>query len=154
MRCFSNRGTSGIDGTLSTAVGAALSTGEPTTVITGDLSFFYDSNALWITPFPQNLKIILINNKGGSIFRIIDGPSGIEELEPFLEAKHNLNAEYIAKTFGIHYTFCDNQIDLSNALKEIFNNHFQKASLLEVSTENELNPEILKLYFRRLRNVQ
>ena len=154
LRCFSNRGTSGIDGTLSTAIGAALSTHEPTTVITGDLSFFYDSNALWITPFPQNLKIILINNKGGSIFRIIDGPSRIKELEPFLEAKHNLNAEYIAKTFNLSYFFCDNQITLNKALKEIYNYNFEEASLLEVSTENELNPEILKRYFRRLRNVQ
>ena len=153
LRCFSNRGTSGIDGTLSTAVGAALNTNETTTVITGDLSFFYDSNALWITPFPQNLKIILINNKGGSIFRIIDGPSGIEELESFLEAKHNLNAEYIAKTFGLNYTFCNNELDLNQALKEMYTCDLNKAFLLEVSTENELNPEILKRYFRRLKNV-
>lgn len=153
LRCFSNRGTSGIDGTLSTAVGAALSTNEPTTVITGDLSFFYDSNALWIAPFPQNLKIILINNKGGSIFRIIDGPSGIEELEPFLEAKHNLNAEYIAKTFGLKYVFCDNQADLISSLEDIYISNLDKASLLEISTENELNPEILKRYFRLLKNV-
>ena len=153
LRCFSNRGTSGIDGTLSTAVGAALSTNEPTTVITGDLSFFYDSNALWIAPFPQNLKIILINNKGGSIFRIIDGPSGIEELEPFLEAKHNLNAEYIAKTFGLNYGFCDNQADLISSLEDIYISNLDKSSLLEISTENELNPEILKRYFRLLKNV-
>lgn len=153
LRCFSNRGTSGIDGSISTAVGAALSTNDPTTVITGDLSFFYDSNALWIAPFPQNLKIILINNKGGSIFRIIDGPSGIEELEPFLEAKHNLNAEYIAKTFGLKYGFCDNQADLISSLEDIYMSNLDKASLLEISTENELNPEILKRYFRLLKNV-
>ena len=154
LRCFSNRGTSGIDGTLSTAIGAALSTDEPTTVITGDLSFFYDSNALWITPFPQNLKIILINNKGGSIFRIIDGPSDAFELEHFFEAKHNLNAGNIAKTFGLDYTFCDNESDLNRALNEMYTSDLNKASLLEIFTENELNPEILKLYFRRLKNVQ
>ena len=153
LRCFSNRGTSGIDGSISTAVGAALSTNDPTTVITGDLSFFYDSNALWIAPFPQNLKIILINNKGGSIFRIIDGPSGIEELEPFLEAKHNLNAEYIAKTFGLNYGFCDNRADLISSLEDIYISNLDKSSLLEISTENELNPEILKRYFRLLKNV-
>ena len=153
LRCFSNRGTSGIDGTLSTAVGAATATQKLTTVITGDLSFFYDSNALWITPFPQNLKIILINNKGGSIFRIIDGPSSIDELEPFFEAKHNLSAEYIAKTFGLDYAFCDNEADLDESLKGLCFYKKDKASLLEVSTENKLNPEILKLYFRRLKNV-
>lgn len=153
LRCFSNRGTSGIDGTLSTAVGAAIATRKLTTVITGDLSFFYDSNALWITPFPQNLKIILINNKGGSIFRIIDGPSNIDELEPFFEAKHNLNAEYIAKTFGLDYTFCDNEADLKQSLEEVYEDGIDRAFLLEVSTENKLNPEILKRYFQSLKNV-
>ena len=152
LRCFSNRGTSGIDGTLSTAVGAATATQKLTTVITGDLSFFYDSNALWITPFPQNLKIILINNKGGSIFRIIDGPSNIDELEPFFEAKHDLKAEYIAKTFGLDYTFCDNEADLDESLKGLYFYKKDKASLLEVSTENQLNPEILKRYFRQLKS--
>ena len=152
LRCFSNRGTSGIDGTISTAIGAAQATQELTTVITGDLSFFYDSNALWITPFPQNLKIILINNKGGSIFRIIDGPSNIEELEPFFEAKHNLNAEFIAKTFGLDYTFCDSETDLKQSLKEVYKDEINRASLLEVSTENKLNPEILKRYFNQLKS--
>ena len=151
LRCFSNRGTSGIDGTISTAIGAAQANQDLTTVITGDLSFFYDSNALWITPFPQNLKIILINNKGGSIFRIIDGPSNIEELEPFFEAKHNLNAEFIAKTFGLDYTFCDNEADLKQSLKEVYKDEINRASLLEVSTENKLNPEILKRYFNQLK---
>ena len=153
LRCYSNRGTSGIDGTLSTAVGAAIATRKSTTVITGDLSFFYDSNALWITPFPQNLKIILINNKGGSIFRIIEGPSNIDELEPFFEAKHNLNAEYIAKTFGLDYTFCDNEADLKKSLEEVYEDGIGRAFLLEVSTENKLNPEILKRYFQSLKNV-
>ena len=153
LRCYSNRGTSGIDGTLSTAVGAAIATRKSTTVITGDLSFFYDSNALWITPFPQNLKIILFNNNGGSIFRIIDGPSNIDELEPFFEAKHNLNAEYIAKTFGLDYTFCDNEADLKKSLEEVYEDGIGRAFLLEVSTENKLNPEILKRYFQSLKNV-
>ncbi len=153
LRCFSNRGTSGIDGTLSTAIGAAAGTNELTTVITGDLSFFYDSNALWIKPFPQNLKIILINNKGGSIFRIIDGPSSIDELEHFLEAKHDLNAENIAKTFGIDYVFCDNEIDLEINLKFFFSENIKKPSLLEVATNNELNPDILKMYFQSIKNA-
>ncbi len=153
LRCFSNRGTSGIDGTLSTAIGAAAGTNELTTVIMGDLSFFYDSNALWIKPFPQNLKIILINNKGGSIFRIIDGPSSIDELEHFLEAKHDLNAENIAKTFGIDYVFCDNEIDLEINLKFFFSENIKKPSLLEVATNNELNPDILKMYFQSIKNA-
>ncbi len=151
LTCYSNRGTSGIDGTISTAVGAAQAKGELTTVISGDLSFFYDSNALWISPFPQNLKIIVINNKGGSIFRIIDGPSKLEELEPFFEVKHNLNAEYIAKTFGIDYYFCNEETKLKEHLNSVYNDNINRASLLEISTDNELNPEILKRYFKHLK---
>ena len=94
----------------------------------------------------------MINNKGGSIFRIIDGPSNIEELEPFFEAKHNLNAEFIAKTFGLDYTFCDSEADLKQSLKEVYKDEINRASLLEVSTENKLNPEILKRYFNQLKS--
>jgi 2-succinyl-5-enolpyruvyl-6-hydroxy-3-cyclohexene-1-carboxylate synthase len=151
LKCYSNRGTSGIDGTISTAVGSAKAKNELTTVISGDLSFFYDSNALWISPFPQNLKIIVINNKGGSIFRIIDGPAQLEELEPFFEVKHDLNAEYIAKTFGIDYYFCNEETKLKDHLNTVYNDKINSASLLEISTDNELNPEIIKRYFKHLK---
>jgi 2-succinyl-5-enolpyruvyl-6-hydroxy-3-cyclohexene-1-carboxylate synthase len=93
----------------------------------------------------------MINNKGGSIFRIIDGPAKIEELESFFEVKHNLTAENIAKTFGIDYYFCDDARSLSNQLSLIYGENLKRASLLEVSTENELNPEILKRYFKKLK---
>ncbi len=153
LKCFSNRGTSGIDGTLSTAVGAARANpNEIVTVITGDLSFFYDSNALWISPLPNNLRIILINNKGGSIFRIIDGPSKIEELEQFFEARHNLNAGYIAKTFGLEYQISHDEEGLKSGLQAICNLEFVKRAIMEVSTENELNPHVLKKYFIELKN--
>lgn len=150
INCFSNRGTSGIDGTISTAIGAASSCTDLTTVITGDLSFFYDSNALWISPMPQNLRIIIINNKGGNIFRIIDGPSKTTELSEFFEAKHHLNASKIAQTFGLDYIICHNEGDLKKGLNSIYEPSYQKACVLEIDTDNELTPEILKEYFRYL----
>ena len=154
IKCFSNRGTSGIDGTLSTAIGAAKANpNDVVTVITGDLSFFYDSNALWITPLPSNIKIILINNKGGSIFRIIDGPSEIKELEPFFEVKHDLSAEYIAKTFGVKYLTCSNLGKLKHVLSEAYMSNVSEACIVEVNTDNELNPEILKAYFKALKSL-
>lgn len=151
LRCFSNRGTSGIDGTTSTAVGAAVAKGELTTVITGDLSFFYDSNALWIKPFPKNLKIILINNQGGSIFRIIDGPSQVEELEDYFEANHNLNAEHIAKTFGFKYLSSNDSNSLAENLVRLYKED-DAPLLLEITTNNKLNPRILKAYFKLLKS--
>ena len=71
---FCNRGTSGIDGSTSTAIGAAFANKNQTTFITGDISFFYDSNGLWNSNIPNNFRIILINNSGGGIFKIIPGP--------------------------------------------------------------------------------
>lgn len=150
FRCFSNRGTSGIDGTTSTSVGAAVAVQEEVTVITGDLSFFYDSNALWITPFPKNLKIILINNQGGSIFRIIDGPSQIDELETFFEVKHHLTAEHLSKTYGINYYSCDSKTNLVKQLEYLYSSD-EKAGILEIKTNNELNPQVLKDYFEALK---
>ena len=72
-----NRGTSGIDGCLSTAVGHALASPQKTHwLFIGDLSFFYDSNGLWLPVLPENLKIIVLNDGGGGIFHVIKGPNG------------------------------------------------------------------------------
>ncbi|MDX1524413.1 MAG: 2-succinyl-5-enolpyruvyl-6-hydroxy-3-cyclohexene-1-carboxylic-acid synthase, partial [Anaerolineae bacterium] len=76
-----NRGTSGIDGTVSTTVGAALATGKITTLISGDLAFFYDRNALWHQHIPPNLRIVILNNQGGGIFKLIDGPGNLPPAE-------------------------------------------------------------------------
>ena len=73
---FSNRGTSGIDGSTATAVGAALINQNPSLLVTGDLSFFYDINGLWNDHIPSNFRVILINNQGGGIFRILPGVEG------------------------------------------------------------------------------
>ncbi len=152
LKCYSNRGTSGIDGTISTAVGAASTCSEITTVISGDLSFFYDSNALWINPMPQNLRIIVINNKGGNIFRIIDGPSSVPELGDFFEAKHNLTTEHLATTFGLNYFNCKDTKDLKNAVNLAYDLTYNQACIIEVETDNELTPEVLKNYFKHLNN--
>ena len=75
IEVYCNRGTSGIDGSTSTAIGAAVANAKPTVFITGDIGFLYDSNALWNNYIPKNFKIILINNGGGGIFRILPGHS-------------------------------------------------------------------------------
>jgi hypothetical protein len=86
---FSNRGTSGIDGCVSTAIGAAMVNQKPTFLIVGDVAFLYDRNGLLINELPQNLKIVVINNAGGNIFRMIDGPTG------YLSWKIILNTTFI-----------------------------------------------------------
>ena len=97
----SNRGVSGIDGSSSTAVGAASVTDELTVLITGDLSFIYDQHALWNKEVPKNLKIIVVNNQGGGIFNIISGPKTTPYSKEFFETKHEINLEKIASTFEL-----------------------------------------------------
>jgi 2-succinyl-5-enolpyruvyl-6-hydroxy-3-cyclohexene-1-carboxylate synthase len=145
-----NRGTSGIDGTVSTAAGAAFSSQKLTTLIVGDLGFFYDSNGLWNKYVSKNLKVIIINNGGGGIFRFIDGPSETEELEEFFVAEHNTNAENIAKTFNVNYFKANNQNGLKKALVDFYKPQ-EKAAILEINTPQKENAIILKNYFKHLK---
>lgn len=140
-----NRGTSGIDGTVSTAAGAAYVNGKLTVLITGDLSFFYDSNALWNRHLPKNLRIIIINNSGGNIFRIIPGPPSLDELEDFFETKQEQSAEHIARTFSIPYNCCYDMKSLKQQLKAFFKPQ-SKAAVLEIKTPNEVSAGVLREY--------
>jgi 2-succinyl-5-enolpyruvyl-6-hydroxy-3-cyclohexene-1-carboxylate synthase len=142
---FSNRGTSGIDGSISTAVGYATLSNKENIVISGDLSFFYDSNALMNQHFPDNLKIIVINNQGGNIFRFIQGPSDTGFLEKFFEVKHNYQAKSLAESFHLEYYFAKNEKELIESL-DIFLSA-NKGGVLEIFTPNEESASILKKYF-------
>jgi 2-succinyl-5-enolpyruvyl-6-hydroxy-3-cyclohexene-1-carboxylate synthase len=148
-RFFSNRGVSGIDGCLSTAAGAAFASQNPTLCITGDLAFFYDSNALWNKHFPKNLKIILINNGGGGIFRFLEGPDKSGLLEEFFEARHQTSAEHIVKAFGLDYFAAFDEDSLAHQLKSFFGQENTPA-LLEVHSPPEESAKILRNYFNRL----
>jgi 2-succinyl-5-enolpyruvyl-6-hydroxy-3-cyclohexene-1-carboxylate synthase len=146
-RFWSNRGTSGIDGCVSTAVGAASVINEPLTVITGDIGFFYDSNALWNQHLSTNLRIILINNGGGNIFRILPGPDKFAEMGPYLETVHSYRAGGIANNFGVQYFRADNMDSLRSRLKDFYSN-LGKPALLEIVTPGKESAETLKNYFK------
>ena len=149
LKVFCNRGTSGIDGSTSTAIGAAMSTKNQTVLITGDISFFYDSNALWNQYIPNNFRIILLNNAGGGIFKFIPGPMTSDALEYF-ETPHQLNASHLCKMYGIEYQTVANTEDLKVSLSAFYKEGNQP-KLLEVNTPSELNDEILKGYFKSLK---
>lgn len=147
---FSNRGVSGIDGTISTAVGAALRTDRLVTVVTGDLGFFYDSNALWHNYWPENLRIILINNGGGNIFRYIAGPDTTDALETYFEGRHTFDADHIAKAFGLRYAAVEDEKALSKGLSALYANQ-DPIQLLEVKTPGPSNALLLRQYFDHLK---
>ncbi|MDZ7778105.1 MAG: thiamine pyrophosphate-dependent enzyme [Bacteroidales bacterium] len=147
---MANRGTSGIDGIVSTAAGYASLSQEINTVITGDVSFYYDSNALWNRHLPANLRIIVINNQGGSIFRIIPGPASTGKMEEYFETKQEFEIEKMAAVFGLHYYYCDEQSHLQDVLKDIYQPH-DNAVILEVRTPGNDNDVVLKNYFKQLK---
>jgi len=144
-----NRGTSGIDGSSSTAAGYAYHTGKLTLLITGDVSFFYDVNAWWNHYLSPQLRILMINNGGGNIFRLIDGPSRGGVLDPFQETPHRLTAEGICRTFNLSYSFVDNELDFKASLTDFFETS-ERPKLLEVKTPGLENPKIWKSYFNYL----
>ena len=150
IHVFCNRGTSGIDGSTSTAIGAANVTAVPTVFITGDISFFYDSNALWNNYIPQNFRIIVINNGGGGIFRFIPGPKETDALDYF-ETPHELRAKQLCNMHDIHYQQVDNEHSLESVMDSFFEPS-DKPKLLEVITPRHENDLVLKAYFKALKS--
>jgi 2-succinyl-5-enolpyruvyl-6-hydroxy-3-cyclohexene-1-carboxylate synthase len=145
IEVFCNRGTSGIDGTLSTAVGAALSTDKIVTVITGDMAFFYDRNALWNNYIPSNLRIVILNNHGGGIFRIIDGPNKLPELDEYFETAQPLTAENTARDHKLEYHFCKKKKEMGEILPFFFNPS-KTSVILEIETDSKTNTELFKRF--------
>lgn len=149
---YSNRGTSGIDGCASTATGFAFNNPGLTLLITGDIGFFYDSNALWNDNLNETLRIVLINNGGGNIFRIIEGPSDYEELEPFIETRHHLDAAGITSNFNIEYYCVENEEQLQASLPNFLAPQSSgRPALLEIKTNNLISAKTLRDYFAFLR---
>lgn len=150
LRYFANRGTSGIDGSTSTAAGVAAMTSDKCNVfITGDVSFFYDSNALWNQHLSGNLRIFLINNSGGGIFRIIDGPRGSDQLERYFEAQHDTKAEHICKAFDIAYFNANSLETIESQLQDFYADDSERPKLMEIFTPNEINDEVLRSFFQK-----
>lgn len=146
LTVHANRGTSGIDGTLSTALGTAIAAPEKLHILfIGDLSLFYDRNGLWHPYIPSNLRIVLINNHGGGIFRMIDGPAQQPELEEYFVTQQSLKANYLAAEAGIEYCECTSSEELETALSNFFAPS-KTAKLLEVSTDGIKDATIFKAF--------
>lgn len=149
IEVYCNRGTSGIDGSTSTAIGAAFASTKPTVFITGDIGFLYDSNALWNNYIPKNFKIILINNGGGGIFRILPGHEETPVFNTYFETSHSLTAEHLAKMYGFDYAVANDEISLSKELDSLYNQN-ENPSILEVFTPTLENNGVLLQYFKEL----
>ncbi len=156
-RVDANRGVSGIDGTVSTAVGAALAcqaAGTITTLLVGDLAFFYDRNGLWHDQLPANLRIVLLNNHGGGIFRMIPGPSQLTpaETERYFVTPQPLTARRTAEDHGCDYVRCRSAQELAAALPAFFQES-DRPRILEIETDLEVNARVYTQFKERLQGL-
>ena len=146
---FCNRGTSGIDGSLSTAAGFAYSSKQPTLFLTGDLSFIYDSNGMWNNYLEGNFKIIVMNNNGGNIFKFIGDSQLMSNCEKYFTTPHHVNIKSLVEAYGLDYFGCNQIESLDDNLITLFNN--KKAAVLEIFTDEALNTENYKGYFKNIK---
>ncbi|UCD59853.1 MAG: 2-succinyl-5-enolpyruvyl-6-hydroxy-3-cyclohexene-1-carboxylic-acid synthase [Flavobacteriaceae bacterium] len=146
LKVYCNRGTSGIDGSTSTAIGSSIHSRNPTLLITGDLSFFYDSNGLWNSYKRNDFRIIVINNGGGGIFRILPGMENSQNFETFFETVQDLDLQNICSLYDIGHLVAEDKNTLNNALSTFYRPSASPL-LLEVKTPRLLNDKILLKYF-------
>ncbi len=147
LKYYSNRGTSGIDGCISTSAGAATVSDEINVAIVGDLAFIYDSNGLWNSNLPGNLRIIVIDNGGGNIFRLIDTSPVINPIRNFFETPHNIKLDKLCEAFGVEYQYASNLDEISKKTEQFFQ-PTGKPGVLHIKTPGDISAKIFKQYYQ------
>ena len=147
-----NRGTSGIEGTLSTAIGYAAASDKLNFVVMGDLSFFYDMNALWNGNIGTNIRILLLNNGGGEIFHTLPGLEMSGTSHKFITAVHKTSAKGWAEERGFLYQCVEDENQLLEAMKLFAQPEpMNQPVLMEVFTNKNKDARILKDYYHQLK---
>ena len=149
IRVQANRGTSGIDGSNGTALGYSLLDGRIQTLITGDLAFLYDANAFWHKYPSPHLRIIVLNNGGGGIFRMIEGPARLPELEDWFETRHSRRAKELADNYGFRYLQAEDLSSLEAGLQQLYLPS-DRAVVLEIFSNPVVNTSVLQSFKNHL----
>ena len=143
-----NRGVNGIEGSLSTAAGFSLATHDMTVCVIGDLSFFYDQNALWNSNLRGNLRIILLNNRGGGIFRQLPGLSDSPAADDLVMASHENTAQGICTQNDIGYMSAKNMDEMQIGIVTLLTRESERPMLREVFTDSNDDVKALEKYFK------
>lgn len=147
-----NRGTSGIEGSLSTALGYASASEKLNFIVLGDLSFFYDMNALWMSTIRPNVRILLLNNGGGEIFETLPGLKMEPRTHRFVTAAHTVTAEGWAVERGFSYRAVRGEAELEEAMAAFTAPEAtEKPLFVEVFTDKAEDVRLLKAYYHRLK---
>ena len=143
---YCNRGVNGIEGSLSTAAGFSCVVDENVYCVIGDLSFFYDQNALWNQNLRGNLRILLLNNGKGGIFNMLKGLEKSPARDRFVAAKHKTTAEGICRQNNVVYLRAGNTEEMQEGIDRLINTDSDRPVLLEVFTNAETDEQVLKRY--------
>lgn len=143
-----NRGVNGIEGSLSTAAGFSLATNDMTVCVIGDLSFFYDQNALWNSNLRGNLRVILLNNRGGGIFRQLPGLSDSPAADDLVMASHENTAQGICTQNDIGYMSAKSMDEMQIGIVTLLTRESDRPMLLEVFTDSNDDVKALEKYFK------
>jgi 2-succinyl-5-enolpyruvyl-6-hydroxy-3-cyclohexene-1-carboxylate synthase len=152
IRVFANRGTSGIDGCTSTSIGHSLVSNVPNVLFTGDVAFFYDRNAFWHNYPTPNLRVVLLNNHGGIIFKMIDGPGKVDQADEYFVTHQRLNGKKLCEEYSIDYLKVDNRRKVKNLTKDFFD-FDGKAKLLEIESDLTMNKNIFDNLKQKIRKT-
>ena len=142
-----NRGVNGIEGSLSTAAGFSCVTDECVYCVIGDLSFFYDQNALWNQNLRGNLRILLLNNGRGGIFNLLRGLEQSPARDRFVAAAHQTTAEGICRQNDVVYLKAENMEGMQQGIDTLVNMACQRPVLLEVMTDVNEDERAFKALF-------
>ncbi len=142
---FCNRGVNGIDGSLSTAAGCSLVTTQNVYCVIGDLSFFYDQNALWHS-LRGNLRVLLLNNGGGVIFQSLPGLKESAAQQTLISAQHHTSACGICQQNNVAYLSAHDEKELENNMNRFVNDNFNRPVVFEVFTSQEQDEQAMNEY--------
>lgn len=134
---YCNRGTNGIDGSMSSFIGQAYVSKKPSFLLIGDLSFFYDMNALWNRYVGNNIRILICNNSGGAIFHTYPGKSNIPTIDSHIAAEHTASVKEWAVSRGFSYLSARNKEEFEDALPHLMRVDSESPVILEVFTDKE-----------------
>lgn len=142
---FCNRGVNGIDGSLSTAAGCSLVTTQNVYCVIGDLSFFYDQNALWHS-LGGNFRVLLLNNGGGVIFQSLPGLKDSAAQQTLISAQHHTSACGICQQNNVAYLSAHDEKELENNMNRFVNDNFNRPVVFEVFTSQEQDEQAMNEY--------
>ena len=143
-----NRGVNGIEGSLSTAAGFSCVTDKRVYCVIGDLSFFYDQNALWNQNLQGNFRILLLNNGCGGIFNMLPGLEQSPARDQYVAAAHHTSAEGICQQNDIVYISASDMPQLHAGIDTLLNIESDRPVLLEVFTDPYDDEQTLKDYYK------